>query len=290
VKPKDTRSEAEGRRPRGTISLLTSTLNVAVTEIKYLDVIDLGLMPYQQAWDLQKAVQKRLIDEKMARRSDPSVKFDLNAKETPTAKGNPAAKADLASKRSNDLLLFVEHPHVYTLGKSGDGSHLLAAAGVLDRIGATYVKIDRGGDITYHGPGQVVGYPIIDLDRHYTDIHRYLRELEEVMIRVCADYGLSAGRIDGLTGVWIGDEKICAFGVKCSRWVTMHGFAFNVNTALDYFGHIVPCGITGKKVTSLQQLLGRTIDLDDVKKRITGHFETVFGVTAVGIDHLPELV
>jgi lipoyl(octanoyl) transferase len=250
---------------RSTISLLTSTPNVGVTEIKYLEVIDLGLMPYQQAWDLQKAVQKRLIDEKIAWRADPS------------------------AIRSNDVLLFVEHPHVYTLGKSGDGSHLLAAAGDLDRIGATYVKIDRGGDITYHGPGQIVGYPILDLDRHYTDIHRYLRELEEVMIRVCADYGFSAGRIDGLTGVWIGDAKICAFGVKCSRWVTMHGFAFNANTSLDYFGHIVPCGISGKKVTSLQQLLGRTVDPAEVKERITGHFETVLGVETVGIDHLPEL-
>jgi lipoyl(octanoyl) transferase len=256
---------------RSTISLLTSTPNVGVTEIKYLEVIDLGLMPYQQAWDLQKAVQKRLIDEKRARRAEESAKIDLTA------------------KRSNDVLLFVEHPHVYTLGKSGDGSHLLAAAAVLDRIGATYVKIDRGGDITYHGPGQIVGYPIIDLDRHYTDIHRYLRELEEVMIRVCADYGFSAARIDGLTGVWIGDAKICAFGVKCSRWVTMHGFAFNANTSLDYFGHIVPCGITGKKVTSLQQLLGRPVDPAEVKKRITGHFENVFGVTTVSIDRLPEL-
>ncbi|MFU8860374.1 MAG: lipoyl(octanoyl) transferase LipB [Cyclonatronaceae bacterium] len=244
---------------------------MAATEIKYLEVIDVGLVPYQQAWDLQKAVQKRLIDEKMARRAD------------------PGPKAGQSAERSNDVLLFVEHPHVYTLGKSGDGSHLLAAAGELERIGATYVKIDRGGDITYHGPGQVVGYPIIDLDRHYTDIHRYLRELEEVMIRVCADYGFSAGRIDGLTGVWIDDAKICAFGVKCSRWVTMHGFAFNVNTSLDYFGHIVPCGISDKKVTSLQQLLGRTVDPAEVKKRITGHFETVFGVKTVSITRLPEL-
>jgi lipoyl(octanoyl) transferase len=275
--------------------------------LKTLEVIDLGLMPYQQAWDLQKAVQKRLIDEKIARRTNYTAKIDHTAKDDPSANDDPPAKidpsekmdtttetdlsanTDPSAKRSNDVLLFVEHPHVYTLGKSGDGSHLLAAAGDLNRIGATYVKIDRGGDITYHGPGQVVGYPIIDLDRHYTDIHRYLRELEEVMIRVCADYGFSAGRIDGLTGVWIGDAKICAFGVKCSRWVTMHGFAFNANTALDYFGHIVPCGITDKKVTSLQQLLGRTVDAAEVKKRITGHFETVFGVNTVGIDHLPEL-
>jgi len=235
-------------------------------EIKYLDVIDLGLVPYQRAWDLQKAVQKRLIEEKRAFAADPSI------------------------RRSNDALLFVEHPHVYTLGKSGDESHLLAAAAVLERIGATYVKIDRGGDITYHGPGQVVGYPILDLDRHYTDIHRYLRELEEVMIRVCADYGFSAGRIDGLTGVWIGDAKICAFGVKCSRWVTMHGFAFNANTALDYFGHIVPCGISGKKVTSLQQLLGEPVDPAGVKKQIVGHFKAVFGVNPVTVHHLPELV
>lgn len=168
-----------------------------------------------------------------------------------------------------DLLLFVEHPHVFTLGKSGDASHLL-------QMEAELVKIDRGGDITYHGPGQVVGYPILDLERRYTDIHRYLRELEEVVIRVCADYGIEAGRAEGMTGVWTPQGKICAMGIRCSRWVTMHGFALNVNTDLRWFGHIVPCGIPDKPVASLQSILGRPVDLLEVKARIVGHMAAVF--------------
>jgi lipoyl(octanoyl) transferase len=232
--------------------------------MKHLDVIDLGSMPYMEAWDLQKVVQKRLIDRKRA----------------------PAGSA--SDGEINDVLLYVEHPHVYTLGKSGNAAHLLAGAVDLERIGATYVKNDRGGDITYHGPGQIVGYPILDLDRHFTDIHRYLRELEEVMIRVCADYGFRAGRVKGLTGVWVDDAKICAFGVKCSRWVTMHGFAFNVNTDLDYFGHIVPCGITDRSVTSLQKLAGQRIDPEEVRERITGHFASIFGVIPVLKKNLAE--
>jgi lipoyl(octanoyl) transferase len=203
-------------------------------------------MPYREAWDLQASFQRKLIEEKLQVR-------------------NGAVIDD----PSPDLLLFVEHPHVFTLGKSGDASHLLQAS-------AEFVKIDRGGDITYHGPGQVVGYPILDLDRHYTDIHRYLRELEEVIIRVCADYGITAGRESKLTGVWVDGAKICAMGIKCSRWVTMHGFALNVNTDLGYFGHIVPCGITDKPVTSLQALTGTPIPLSEVKERILVHFGEVF--------------
>lgn len=203
-------------------------------------------MPYHEAWDLQASFQRKLIEEKLQVRNGAVI-------EDP----------------SPDLLLFVEHPHVFTLGKSGDAAHLLQAS-------AEFVKIDRGGDITYHGPGQVVGYPILDLDRHYTDIHRYLRDLEEVIIRVCADYGITAGRESKLTGVWVDGAKICAMGIKCSRWVTMHGFALNVNTDLSYFGHIVPCGITDKPVTSLQALTGAHIPLSEVKERILVHFGEVF--------------
>lgn len=203
-------------------------------------------MPYREAWDLQASFQRKLIEEKLQVRIGAVI-----------------------DDPSPDLLLFVEHPHVFTLGKSGDASHLLHAS-------AEFVKIDRGGDITYHGPGQVVGYPILDLDRHYTDIHRYLRELEEVIIRVCGDYGITAGRESKLTGVWVDGAKICAMGIKCSRWVTMHGFALNVNTDLSYFGHIVPCGITDKPVTSLQALLGREVDPAEVKARILHHFSGIF--------------
>lgn len=203
-------------------------------------------MPYREAWDLQASFQRKLIEEKLQVRNGAVI-------------DDPSA----------DLLLFVEHPHVFTLGKSGDAANLLEAS-------AEFVKIDRGGDITYHGPGQVVGYPILDLDRHYTDIHRYLRELEEVIIRVCADYGITAGREPKLTGVWVDGAKICAMGIKCSRWVTMHGFALNVNTDLSYFGHIVPCGITDKPVTSLQALTGTSIPLSEVKERILVHFGEVF--------------
>lgn len=203
-------------------------------------------MPFREAWEAQASFQKTLIDEKLHVRNGAII-------ESP----------------SPDLLLFVEHPHVYTLGKSGDMANLL-------REEADFVKIDRGGDITYHGPGQVVGYPILDLDRYYTDIHRYLRELEEVIIRVCADFGISAGRELKQTGVWVDGAKICAMGIKCSRWVTMHGFALNVNTDLGYFNHIIPCGISDKSVTSLQQLLGRHVDLMEVRQRIITHFGEVF--------------
>jgi lipoyl(octanoyl) transferase len=203
-------------------------------------------MPFREAWEVQASFQKTLIDEKLQVRNGAII-------ESP----------------SPDLLLFVEHPHVYTLGKSGDIANLL-------REEAEFVKIDRGGDITYHGPGQIVGYPILDLDRYYTDIHRYLRELEEVIIRVCADYGISAGREAKQTGVWVDGAKICAMGIKCSRWVTMHGFALNVNTDLSYFNHIIPCGISDKSVTSLQQLLGRQLDVMEVRQRIIAHVGDVF--------------
>lgn len=224
---------------------------------------DLGRMPYNEAWDLQKRLQKQLIGDKLKRREDPE------------------------HAGMGDILLFVEHPHVYTLGKSGKQTNLLANERELAEHQAEFVKIDRGGDITYHGPGQIVGYPIFDLDRHFTDIHRFLRYLEEAIIRVCAEFGLIGERIEKLTGVWVDGKKVCAMGIKCSRWVTMHGFALNVNTQLDYFGHIVPCGITDRSVTSLSELLGRRVSEQEVKPLIVKHMAEIFDVNMVKLDELP---
>lgn len=181
--------------------------------------------------------------------------------------------------RMPDLLLLLEHPHVLTLGVRGDGgrSHVLATPERLAELGVELFETGRGGDVTYHGPGQVVGYPIVDLRPDRCDVHRYVRDLEEVMIRVAADYGLSAGRVAGLTGAWVGAAKIGAIGVRISRWITSHGFAFNVNTDLDYFKLIVPCGIADREVTSLARLLGRPVSLADVEDRFVRHFCDVFG-------------
>lgn len=218
-----------------------------------IDVYDLGFAPYKPVWELQRTIQKLLIDQKKGR--EPEI---------------------LQGGEMNDILLFVEHPHVYTLGKSGDATHLLKGIAELTDINAEFIEIDRGGDITYHGPGQIVGYPILDLDRYFTDIRKYLRYLEEVIIRSCSDFGVKAGRIQGLTGVWVGDKKICAMGIRCSRWVTMHGFALNVNTDLQYFDHIVPCGIRNKSVTSLSELIGEKVEEYDVRESIVHHFSDVF--------------
>ena len=221
---------------------------------------DLGLIDYKKAWDLQERELAETVRLKVANRELP-----LEEQSAPRHR-----------------LFFCEHPHVFTLGKSGAEEHLLADAAKLKEIGATYYKINRGGDITYHGPGQLVGYPIFDLDHFFNDIHKYLRLLEESIILTCADYGLTAGRIEGLTGVWLdiekgnGARKICAFGVRCSRWVTMHGFAFNVNSDLDFFNRIVPCGITDKGVTSLQAELGREVDLEEVKLKVLLHMQELF--------------
>jgi len=217
-------------------------------------VCHLGHMAYAPAWDLQQRLQKRLID---AKRKDPPVRLP-------------------------HVLLLVEHPPVYTLGKNGDASHLLLSDEALTAHGASFFHIDRGGDITFHGPGQLVGYPILDLDRFFTDIHRYLRELEEAIIRTCGDYGLAGGRFAGRTGVWIGpdrhgpERKICALGIRCSRWVTMHGFALNVNTALDYFHNIVPCGIADRGVTSMAKELGRPVNEAEVRTCFVAHFADCF--------------
>ena len=201
---------------------------------------------------------------------------------------NRASEAD--QKNTHNHLLFCEHEHVYTLGRSGKENHLLINADYLKKIGATYYETGRGGDITYHGPGQLVGYPILDLDNFFTDIHKYMRLMEEAVIRTCAFYGVSAGRIDGLTGVWVDfDEavrprnprKICAMGVKTSRWVTMHGFALNINTDLGYFNHIVPCGITDKAVTSIEKEIGRKVDMKEAEAEMLKHFVELFEMEIV---------
>ena len=225
---------------------------------KTVEIFDIGYSPYRDSWGLQRQLQNQLIRQKLAFRDDP-------------AKGKPAS----------DALLFVEHPHVYTLGKSGNAAHLLKSVAELAQIDAEFIENDRGGDITYHGPGQIVGYPILDLGRHFTDVHKYLRFLEETIIKTCSDFGVEAGRIDGLTGVWVDGQKICAMGIRCSRWVTMHGFAMNVSTDLSYFDHIVPCGISNKEVTSLSRTLNRPVDIERVKERIILNFEKVFDVKTV---------
>lgn len=219
---------------------------------------DLGLIDYQEAWDFQEKLFAETIALKIEHRNGTS--------HIPT----------------KNHLLFCEHPHVYTLGKSGSIDHLLLNTEGLDEHEAKFYKINRGGDITYHGPGQLVAYPIFDLDYFFTDIHKYMRCLEEAVIEVLAHYGVKGERSDGFTGVWIDVDKptarkICAMGVKSSRWVTMHGIGFNVNSNLSYFSHIVPCGIDDKTVTSLQQELNRVMDMDEVKALLKEKLATVFG-------------
>jgi len=218
---------------------------------------DLGLIDYKECWDFQ----EELFAEILAVKSS-------NRKENKTVE-------------TNNHLIFCEHPHVYTLGKNGDEKNLLVNEDYLKSRGATFHKINRGGDITYHGPGQLVGYPILDLDNFFTDIHKYLRFLEEAIILTLKEYGLESERSPGETGVWfdVGTpkaRKICALGVKSSRWVTMHGFAFNVNSDLSYFGNIIPCGINDKSVTSLQKELGREVDMNEVRNKLKAHLVELF--------------
>ncbi len=226
---------------------------------------DLGLRDYKAAWDYQEELQKKIVFVKTQNR-------DLPAQE---------------QKPTDNYLLFVEHPHVYTLGKSGDENNLLVNETFLKSINATYYKINRGGDITYHGPGQLVVYPILDLENFYTDIHKYLRMLEEAVILTLAEYGITSGRSEKETGVWLDvgipskARKICAIGVHCSRWVTKHGIGFNINTDLSYFNNIVPCGITDKQVTSLQKELGREVNMPEVKQKLKKHFAALFGCEIV---------
>ncbi|EKY13176.1 MULTISPECIES: lipoyl(octanoyl) transferase LipB [Capnocytophaga] len=225
---------------------------------KQLVVKDLGTKDYKECWDYQEQLFQEIVAQKA---------------------NNKTLATPLPT---NNYFLFVEHPHVYTLGKSGHIENLLINEQALQDKGATFYKINRGGDITYHGPGQIVGYPILDLDNFFTDIHKYLRSLEEVIILTLADYGLKGERSEGETGVWIDvgtpfARKICAMGVRASRWVTMHGFALNVNTDLGYFDNIIPCGIRGKAVTSLNvELAKATIPLAEVKERILLHFAEIF--------------
>jgi len=220
---------------------------------------DLGLIDYKEAWDFQEKLFKTNVDAKIENR-----------------------KADKIITPTSHHLLFCEHPHVYTLGKSGNENHLLLSEKMLQQKGAAYYKINRGGDITYHGPGQIVGYPILDLDYFFTDIHKYLRLLEEMIILTLAEYNIKAGRYEGFTGVWLDPDnplkarKICAMGVRCSRWVTMHGFALNINSDLDYFNNIIPCGINDKQVTSLKKELNQEINVEDVKEKLKFHFATLF--------------
>jgi lipoyl(octanoyl) transferase len=221
---------------------------------------DLGSMPYKEAWDYQQDIFNAIVAQKGA---------------------NHKLSEEEQAITANHLL-FVEHPHVYTLGKSGSMENLLLNEKGLDEKGIEFYKINRGGDITYHGPGQIVGYPILNLDYFFTDIHLYMRSLEEVIIRTLSHYDIEAGRLEGYTGVWLDPEngekarKICAMGVKCSRWVTMHGWAFNVNTDLDYFNYIIPCGIDDKAVTSMKKELGREMDFEEVKGVVRKEFENVF--------------
>lgn len=226
---------------------------------KRVEFIDWGLTDYQEAWSRQEAIFDATVAVKTGNRTNNTFL------ETP------------------NYLVFCEHPHVYTLGKSGHPENLLLdAQGLLDKQ-AAYYKINRGGDITYHGPGQIVGYPILDLDNFFTDIHLYLRTLEEAVILTLKDYGIEGGRYPGFTGVWLDADndkarKISAMGVRCSRWVTMHGFAFNVNSDLDYFKNIVPCGIDDKDVTSMQRELGYALDMAEVKWKLRTHIARLFGM------------
>ena len=228
---------------------------------KQIIVKDLGHKDYKETWDYQESLFEEIVELKRKNR------------------------AENTEVSTPNYFLFVEHPHVYTLGKSGHMENLLIDEAALAKKGATFYKINRGGDITYHGPGQIVGYPIIDLENFFTDIHKYLRSLEEVIIRTLADYGIKGERSEGETGVWLDvgtpfARKICAMGVRASRWVTMHGFALNVNTDLGYFDNIIPCGIRGKAVTSLNvELSKEKVNTEEVKRYILKHFEEIFGVS-----------
>jgi lipoyl(octanoyl) transferase len=243
---------------------------------------DLEIMEYQEAWDLQERLLHKNTQIKSALRSSQYIFND----------GQGAPDENIDSNRDTvnreletvNYLLFVEHPPVYTLGKSGHVQNLLISDEDRAARGIQFFKTNRGGDITFHGPGQIVGYPILDLEKFYTDIGRYLRNIEEVILLTLAEYGIKGQRSIGETGVWIDpdikgmERKICAIGVRCSRWITMHGFALNVTTDLDYFSYIVPCGIQDKKVTSLQQELGKEVLIDEVKGKIKRNFANVFQV------------
>jgi lipoyl(octanoyl) transferase len=240
---------------------------------------DLGQMRYKEAWDYQEELLQENVKKKsMARNQQPG---DSNSRLT----------THDSRFTTQHHLLFVEHPPVYTLGKSGNANNALLSEENLRARGIDFFRTNRGGDITFHGPQQIVGYPILDLERFYTDIGKYLRNIEEVIIRTLADYGLKGDRSPGETGVWIDpqikgkERKICAIGVRCSRWITMHGFALNVNTNLDYFNFIIPCGIQDKQVTSLQKELGHAVDFEEAKEQVKKNFEEVFEVSLQSAVH-----
>ena len=224
-------------------------------EIRKLVYCDLGLIDYKDAWDLQKSVHQLRVENKI-----------------------------------DDVFFLLEHPHTYTLGKTADKENLISEKKYLDENKISVYDIDRGGDITYHGPGQIVGYPIISLTNWQQDTHKYLRALEEVIIKVCAEYDLDGSRVDKYTGVWLDDRKICAIGIKVSRWITMHGFAFNVNTDLKLFNGIIPCGITDKDVTSLNRELKKEISLSEVKEKIIHHFDVIFNYDQIEFKTKEELL
>lgn len=219
--------------------------------IRKLTYCDLDFIDYKEAWDLQYYLHQQRVENQIS-----------------------------------DILLLLEHPNTYTLGKSAHIENLIGGKEFLEQNNISVYNIDRGGDITYHGPGQLVGYPIINLTDWHQDSHKYLRTLEEVIIKVCSEYGLSAKRVEGYTGVWIEDRKIAAIGIKISRWVTMHGFAFNINTNLDLFNGIIPCGISDKSVTSLQKELGKEIFINEVKEKVIHHFLNEFDYST--LEFLPK--
>lgn len=241
---------------------------------------DLGNMDYKTAWDYQ----EKLLQENVRRKS-------LVNRQQSIVMSAPGDASELTTNESQltteHYLLFVEHPPVYTLGKSGNIENVLMSEAQLEENGIQFFRTNRGGDITFHGDQQIVGYPILDLEKFYTDIGKYLRNLEEVIIATLADYGLKGARSTGETGVWLDpdipgrERKICAMGVRTSRWITMHGFAFNVNTDLSYFNNIIPCGIQNKQVTSLEKELGKKIDFEEAKERVKKNFEKVFGVMLI---------
>jgi lipoyl(octanoyl) transferase len=224
-------------------------------EIRKLVYCDLGLIDYKEAWDLQKSVHQLRVENKI-----------------------------------DDVLFLLEHPHTYTLGKIADKENLVGDKKYLSDNKISVYEIDRGGDVTYHGPGQIVGYPIISLTNWKQDTHKYLRAIEEVIIEVCSEYRLAGSRVDKYTGVWIEDRKICAIGIKVSRWITMHGFAFNVNTDLNLFNGIIPCGISDKDVTSLNRELKKEISLNDVKEKIIHHFDEIFNYDQIEFKSRQEIL
>lgn len=231
--------------------------NLINKEIRF---IDLGLSEYSEAWDFQTTRHQSLLSIKIKNR-----------------------QGDQPEEKTENYLIYCEHPHVFTLGKSGDEKNLVIPKEQLATISASYHQINRGGDITYHGPGQLVAYPVLDLENFFTDIHLYMRNLEEAVILTLQDFGITSDRVQGLTGVWIDGHvpgkarKICAMGVKTSRWVTLHGLALNVNTDLNYFNYIIPCGISDKAVTSMQKELGHEVNMEEVKKSLLKNFISVFG-------------